>query len=184
MVIRRCYLEGDSIWGRLWRLTGLNVSFEYMVITQLLAKTVCQEGKITPISFINHVNILFYFSLFFFFSAARMACGEVPGQGLNLHQSNARSLIHGISYFSLLISFYSMHGCLFVWFFFSPFTWLLLIYARLACLFFREAPAAYGRSQARGLIRAEAVGLCHSHSDLVSESHLQSTPQLTGMPDP
>ena len=118
MVIRRCYLEGDSIWGRLWRSTGLNVSFEYMVITQLLAKTVCQEGKITPISFINHVNILFYFSLFFFFfSAARMACGEVPGQGLNLHQSNARSLIHGISYFSLLISFYSMHGCLFVCFF-------------------------------------------------------------------
>ena len=33
------------------------------------------------------------------------------------------------------------------------------------CLFCRAAPEAYGHSQARGQIRATAVGLCHSHSN-------------------
>ena len=37
---------------------------------------------------------------------------------------------------------------------------------------FWATPAAYGGSQARGLIRATAVGLCHSHSDTRSELHL------------
>ena len=31
--------------------------------------------------------------------------------------------------------------------------------------FSRAAPAAYGGSQAKGLIRAVAAGLCHSHSN-------------------
>ena len=46
------------------------------------------------------------------------------------------------------------------------------------------APAAYGGSQARGLIKAVATGLHHSHSNVGSEPRLQSTPQLTEMPDP
>ena len=37
---------------------------------------------------------------------------------------------------------------------------------------------AYGRSQARGQIRAVAVKLCHSHSSTRTEMHLQPTPQL------
>ena len=50
--------------------------------------------------------------------------------------------------------------------------------------FSRAAPAAYGGSQARGLIRAVAASLRHSHSNARSEPHLQPTPQLMAMLDP
>jgi len=43
---------------------------------------------------------------------------------------------------------------------------------------------AYGGSQARGLIRAVAINLRHSHSNSGSEPHLRPTPQLTATPDP
>ena len=46
------------------------------------------------------------------------------------------------------------------------------------------APAAYGGSQARGLIGAVASGLHQSHSNAGSELHLQPTPQLMAMLDP
>ena len=46
------------------------------------------------------------------------------------------------------------------------------------------APAAYGVSQARGLIGAVAASLRQSHSNAGSEPHLQPTPQLTATPDP
>ena len=39
-------------------------------------------------------------------------------------------------------------------------------------------------SQARGLIRAVAASLCHSHSNIRSELGLQLAPQLTEMLDP
>ena len=45
-------------------------------------------------------------------------------------------------------------------------------------------PAAYGGSQARGLIGAAATGLHHSHSNMGSGSCLQPTPQFTATPDP
>ena len=38
--------------------------------------------------------------------------------------------------------------------------------------FFRDTPAAFGRSQTRGLIRATAAGLYHSHSNMGFELHL------------
>ena len=38
--------------------------------------------------------------------------------------------------------------------------------------------AAYGSSQARGLIRARAAALCHSHSNMDSKPHLWPIPQL------
>ena len=50
--------------------------------------------------------------------------------------------------------------------------------------FSRAAPAAYGGSQARGLIRAVAAGLCQSHSNTKPEPRLRATPQLTATPDP
>ena len=50
------------------------------------------------------------------------------------------------------------------------------------CLF-RAAPEAYGGSQARGLIRAVAPGLHHSHSNTRSKPRLRHTPQLTATPD-
>ena len=46
------------------------------------------------------------------------------------------------------------------------------------------ASAAYGGSQARGLVEALASGLCHSHSNTGSEPRLRPTQQLTAMPDP
>ena len=48
----------------------------------------------------------------------------------------------------------------------------------------RATPAVYGVSQARGLIRAVAASLPHSHSNVVSEPCLRPTPQLTAMLDP
>ena len=52
------------------------------------------------------------------------------------------------------------------------------------CLLFRATPAAYGSSQARGLIRAVAAGQCHSHSKEGAKPRLQPTPQFTATPDP
>ena len=45
-------------------------------------------------------------------------------------------------------------------------------------------PAAYGGSQARGLIKAAATGLGQSHSNEGSEPCLRPTPQLTATLDP
>ena len=42
------------------------------------------------------------------------------------------------------------------------------------CLF-RDTPAVYGGSQARGRIGAAAAGLCHSHSNTRSKPHLRPT---------
>ena len=51
-------------------------------------------------------------------------------------------------------------------------------------VFSRTAHAAYGGSQARGLIRATAASLYHSHSNKGSEPRLRPTPQLTATLDP
>ena len=51
-------------------------------------------------------------------------------------------------------------------------------------VFSRAAPVAYGGSHARGLIRAVATSLSHSHSKEGSEPHLRPTPQLTAVPAP
>ena len=51
-------------------------------------------------------------------------------------------------------------------------------------LVFWATPMAYGNPQARGQIRAAAAKLHHSHSNTGSQPCLQSTPQLTVMPDP
>ena len=54
------------------------------------------------------------------------------------------------------------------------------------CLFSisKAAPAAYGDSQAGGLIRAIAADPHHNHSNSGSEPRLRPTPQLTARPDP
>ena len=51
------------------------------------------------------------------------------------------------------------------------------------CLF-RATSAAYGVSQARGLIGAAADGLRHNHSNTRSKPHLRPTPQLIARLDP
>ena len=47
-----------------------------------------------------------------------------------------------------------------------------------AFLLFRAAPTAYGSSQPKGLIRAAAASLHHSHSNATSKPCLWPTPQL------
>ena len=62
---------------------------------------------------------------------------------------------------------------------------LNFIYLFIFCLFAISwaAPAAYGGSQARGLIGAIALGLRQSHSNVGSKPRLQHTPQLTATVD-
>ena len=50
--------------------------------------------------------------------------------------------------------------------------------------FLGPEPAAYGSSQARGLIGAVAARLCHSYSNVGSELYLRPIPQLTATLDP
>ena len=50
--------------------------------------------------------------------------------------------------------------------------------------FLGPLPEAYGSSQTRGLIRAVAASLCHSHSNGGSKPPLRPTPQLTARLDP
>ena len=61
---------------------------------------------------------------------------------------------------------------------------LYIIYIYSLFAFSRATPAAYGGSQARGLIGAVAAGLRQSHSNSESKPCLQTTPQLMAMPDP
>ena len=54
---------------------------------------------------------------------------------------------------------------------------ILLLYSIIFYfLLFRAIPAAYGRSQARGRIRAMAAGLHHSHGNTGSEPHFPPRP--------
>ena len=71
---------------------------------------------------------------------------------------------------------------LFFFFFFLSFVFVVVVVVVVAISW--AAPAAYGGSQARGLIGAVATGLHQSHSNKGSELHLKPTPQLTAMPDP
>ena len=55
----------------------------------------------------------------------------------------------------------------------------------ILCIYFflfRVVPVAYGSSEAKGLIRATAAGLHHSHSHSHSYSHLGSKPHLRPTP--
>ena len=49
---------------------------------------------------------------------------------------------------------------------------------------FRATPVAHEGSQAGGLIRDVAAGLCQSRSNARSEPRLSPTPQLTATQDP
>ena len=70
---------------------------------------------------------------------------------------------------------------LFSTFFFFFFLSFVVVVAVVAISW--AAPAAYGGSQARGLIGAGATGLRQSHSNAGSEPRLRPTPQLTATPD-
>ena len=59
----------------------------------------------------------------------------------------------------------------------------LLLFFFVFLSFSRATPAAYGGSQARGLIGAVATGLLQSHSHARSEPSLCPIPQLTATPD-
>ena len=58
----------------------------------------------------------------------------------------------------------------------------VIFFCLFFALLFRAAPLACGSSQARGLIRAAAASLHHSHSNMGSELCLRLTSQLTATP--
>ena len=60
----------------------------------------------------------------------------------------------------------------------------LFLFFCLFLPFLGPLPAAYGGSQARGLIGAVAAGLRQNRSNVGSKLCLRPTPQLTAMPDP
>ena len=60
----------------------------------------------------------------------------------------------------------------------------ILWYLVFFFVFSRAAPAAYGGSQARGLIGAVATGVHQSHNYVGFELRLRPTPQLTATLDP
>ena len=66
----------------------------------------------------------------------------------------------------------------------TPISFFCFVLFFVCFLFFRAAPEAYGGFQARGLIRAVAAGLCHSHGNARSKPHHWPTPQLTAVQDP
>ena len=71
------------------------------------------------------------------------------------------------------------------WSFLTSF-YFTLIYCILShfILLFRVTLVAYGSFQARGLIRAAAAGLHHSHRNTGSKPHPRPTPQLMAMSNP
>ena len=70
---------------------------------------------------------------------------------------------------------------LFFFFLFSFLSFCLFVVVVVAISW--AAPAAYGGSQARGLIGTIAAGLRQSHSNTGSEPRLQPIPQLPATPD-
>ena len=73
--------------------------------------------------------------------------------------------------FTKLVSFTNSTFIFFLFFNFLN----LFIYFFVFLLFLWAAPAAYGGSQARGLIGAANPGLRQSHSNVASEPRLQPT---------
>ena len=91
------------------------------------------------------------------------------------------SIIFVLSQISFPYMLWSISPCwvfLFLFFFFCLFVCLFVL---RSFFLFRTAAAAYGGFQARGQIGDVAAGLCHSHSNVGSESHLQPTPELMAM---
>ena len=143
---------------------------------------------------------MFFFLNFFFFlfflRAAPVAYGSSQARGrigaaaagLCHSHSKTGSKPHLPSMLSLwqcwiLNPYPHRHNVRFFFFTKLPCSFYLFIYF---CLF-RVAPAAYGNSQARGLIRAAAAGLGQTHSNAGSKplSVTYTTgPQLTATPDP
>ena len=62
--------------------------------------------------------------------------------------------------------------------------WGLFCFVCFVFLLFRARREAYGVSQARGRMGAEAASLHHSHSNAGADSHLQPTPQPIAMLHP
>ena len=68
-------------------------------------------------------------------------------------------------------------SCIFYLFWFILFYLFIFVFFVVVVAISWAAPAAYGGSQARGLIRAAATSIRQSHSNAGSEPRLQPTPQ-------
>ena len=104
-------------------------------------------------------------------------------------------MILSLVVFNLLLKFYTVILVLVIVpsnsVIFSLLQFLIIGYIYQSCLLFyfifflfRAIPMAYGSSEARGRNGAAAASLCHSHSNVGSEPHLQPTTQLMAMLEP
>ena len=85
----------------------------------------------------------------------------------------------GTPVYLFLCQYHTVFIIIIIIFFFLSFVFFVVVVVAISW----AAPAAYGGSQARGLIGAVATGLRQSHSNTGSEPRLQPTPQLTATPD-
>ena len=95
---------------------------------------------------------------------------------------NKKSIINCPTHLILNVCYFVIY--LLILFLFFLFLFYFLPFFLVFLFFSRALPAAYGGSQARGLMGAVAASLHHSHSNARSEPRLQPTPQLTAMLDP
>ena len=86
---------------------------------------------------------------------------------VNLIQNKIAEIIHFISTKSFIYLF----------------IYLFILFYFIFFAFSRATPAAYGGSQAGGLIGAVAAGLRQSYSNSGSELRLRPTPQLRSTPE-
>ena len=98
-------------------------------------------------------------------------------------------IFNGFHCYAKHLSLIRSHWFIFSFFIVGFFLWfwgfgLFFCFVLFCFCLFRATPTAYGSSQARGPIGAATASLYHSHSNPGSEPHLQTTPQLTAMPDP
>ena len=93
-------------------------------------------------------------------------------------------LIWVLSFFFLVESGQRFVNFVYSLFHFILFMYLLMyLFIYLVFCLFKATMMAYESSQARGLIRAVAVGLRQSHSNATSKPRLPHTSQLTATPD-
>ena len=100
---------------------------------------------------------------------------QVAALGFKSGQSDSR--VQAVGHYNALLASLGRKSTLGL----AGFIYLFIYFCLFA--FSRAASMACGGSQARGLIRAAAIGLHQSHSNAGSGSSQQPTPQLTATLD-
>ena len=155
------YRTSCSAWGNLswydFPKEQVDVSLKFLNVTFGSKKITTRNLYLSSCKNVHH-------------GVMKMHWNQIEGM---VEQHCEHTKCHLIVHFKVLILF-----CV-------KFTSIMFFKILLLLFFSGAAPAAYGGSQAKGLIRAvAAAGLHHSHSNKGSETCLQPTPQPMATPDP